>query len=188
MSVNALKQLMPDYAKDTKLNLSKVISEDSNEGLSLNQTYGIALASAYTTQHPAIINAIYDEVQATLSEAEVQAAKAAATIMGMNNVYYRFMHLVGDPEYSKLPANLRMNIVGNPGIEKVDFELMSLAVSAINGCGMCIEAHVNEVSKAGISKQGVQSSVRIAAVLAAAAQALVIERAGEESGATGQAA
>lgn len=75
-----------------------------------------------------------------------------------------------------MPANLRMNIIGNPGIEKVDFELMSLAVSAINGCGMCIDAHVNEVVNAGISKQGVQSTIRIASVLNAAAQVIVIER------------
>jgi len=74
-----------------------------------------------------------------------------------------------------MPAGLRMNVIGNPGIEKVDFELYSLAVSAINGCGMCIDAHVHEVVKGGISKQGVQSSIRIASVLAAAAQALIIE-------------
>ncbi len=177
MSIQALKQLMPDYAKDTKLNLGKVISEDSNEGLSLNQTYGIALASAYATQHATIIEHVQAEVAGTLSDAEVNAAKAAATIMGMNNVYYRFVHLASDKEYAQLPAQLRMNVIGSPGIEKVDFELMSLAVSAINGCGMCIDAHINEVTKAGISKSGVQSSIRIAAVLAAAAQALVIETA-----------
>ena len=74
-----------------------------------------------------------------------------------------------------MPATLRMNIIGDPGVDKVTFELMSLAVSAINGCGMCIDSHVGEVTKGGVSRQGVQSCIRIAAVLSAAAQALAIE-------------
>lgn len=177
MSLQELKSNMPDYAKDTKLNLGKVLSEEGSEGLTLNQIGGIALASAYATKHPPVIAAIKAEAADVLSEAELQAAKAAATIMGMNNIYYRFVHLVSDKDYASMPAGLRMNIIGNPGVEKVDFELMSLAVSAINGCGMCLDAHVHEVTKAGVGKQGVQSTIRIAAVLNAAAQALVIEAA-----------
>lgn len=176
MTIQTLRNAMPEYAKDTKLNLGKYVSGDDVEGLSLNQAYGIALASAYATKTQDVISAVYQQVQETLSEAEINAAKAAATIMGMNNVYYRFVHLVSDKEYAKLPAALRMNVIGNPGIEKVDFELMSLAVSAISGCGMCIDAHVHEVTKAGISKAGVQSCIRIASVLNAAAQAVVIEQ------------
>ena len=175
MSIKTIRQQLPDYAKDTKLNLGKYVGGDDVEGLTLNQAYSIALASAYATKHADVIAAVAGQVSDTLSEAEVTAAKAAATIMGMNNVYYRFVHLASDNEYGKLPAGLRMNIIGNPGVEKVDFELMSLAVSAINGCGMCIDAHIHEVTKAGITKQGVQSTVRIASVLNAAAQALVIE-------------
>ena len=110
---------------------------------------------------------------ASLSPAEIDAAKAAATVMAMNNIYYRFTHLVHDEELRKLPVKLRMNIIGSPGIPKVDFELYSLAVSAINGCGMCMEAHVHEVVKGGISKLGIQSAIRIAAVINATAQALV---------------
>jgi lipoyl-dependent peroxiredoxin subunit D len=176
MTIQTLRNAMPEYAKDTKLNLGKYVSGDDVEGLSLNQAYGIALASAYATKTQDVISAVSEQVQETLSEAEITAAKAAATIMGMNNVYYRFVHLVSDKEYAKLPAALRMNVIGNPGIEKVDFELMSLAVSAISGCGMCIDAHVHEVTKAGISKAGVQSCIRIASVLNAAAQAVVIEQ------------
>jgi len=93
--------------------------------------------------------------------------------MAMNNVYYRFIHLAADDEIKKMPANLRMQVIANPGVPKVDFEIMSLAVSAINGCGMCMESHVHEVVKAGLSKQGAQSAIRIAAVLNAAAQAVV---------------
>lgn len=175
MSIQILREQMPEYAKDTKLNLGKWVSGDEVEGLTLNQTYGIALASAYATKSPQVIAAVSSQVVDTLSAAEINAAKAAATIMAMNNVYYRFVHLVSDKDYMSMPANLRMNVIGNPGIEKVDFELYSLAVSAINGCGMCIDAHVREVANAGISKQAIQSSIRIAAVLSAAAQAMVIE-------------
>jgi alkyl hydroperoxide reductase subunit D len=175
MSVQELKDKFGDYAKDIKLNLSSVLSEEGAPDLSINQIFGIALASAYATKNKAVVEAVRGEASSTLSENEINAAKAAATIMAMNNIYYRFGHMVSDKEYSKLPAKLRMNVIGSPGIEKVDFELYSLAVSAINGCGMCIDAHVHEVTKAGVSRQGVQSCIRIAAVINAAAQATVIE-------------
>jgi alkyl hydroperoxide reductase subunit D len=181
MTVQQLRDQLGDYAKDIKLNLGKVLEEDGAPGLSKNQIYGIALASAYATKHPAVIDAFESDSAAILSPEEINAARAAATIMGMNNVYYRFVHLVSDKEYSRLPANLRMNVIGNPGIDKVSFELMSLAVSAINGCGMCMDAHVHEVIKGGTSKQGVQSAIRIGAVIAAAAQALVIGSSGAAS-------
>ena len=95
--------------------------------------------------------------------------------MGMNNIYYRFVHLSSDKSYATMPANLRMNVIANSGVDKVDFEVMSLAVSSINGCGMCIDSHAQMLEKAGLNKTGIQSSIRIAATLSAAAQALVIE-------------
>jgi alkyl hydroperoxide reductase subunit D len=170
MSLESLKDSLGDYAKDIKLNIGTVLTPEGAPDLTSNQIAGIALASAYATQNHAVVEAILSEVGAQLSEAEVSATKAAATIMGMNNVYYRFVHLVGG-EYGKLPAKLRMNVIANSGIAKVDFELYSLAISAINGCGMCMEAHVHEVTKAGISPLGVQSSIRIAATVNALAQA-----------------
>ena len=174
MSLKTLKDALPSYAKDIKLNLGRVLAADGMDGLSRQTVEGVALASAYTTRNAQVIDAIEGEV--SVGEDVVTAAKAAATVMGMNNVYYRFAHLVGG-EYAKMPANLRMNIIGNPGIEKVDFEMMSLAVSAINGCGMCMESHVAEVVKAGVKPAGVQTAIRIGAVINAAAQALEIERA-----------
>ena len=171
MSIANLKSNFGEFAKDTKLNLSSVISQEGAEGLSKNQIFMIALASAYVTKDKAVINAVEAEAAEILSDVEIQAAQAAATIMGMNNIYYRFVHLVSDADYGTMPAKLRMNVIGSPGVEKVDFELMSLAVSAINGCGMCIDAHVNVVAKDGVSKLGIQSSIRIAAVINAAAQA-----------------
>jgi alkyl hydroperoxide reductase subunit D len=171
MTIEQLKDQLPDYAKDTRLNLGSVISAEGAPDLNINQIFGIALSSAYATKSKALIEAVKATVSGTLSEAELNAAKAAATIMGMNNIYYRFVHLAGDAEYKTMPAKLRMNVIGAPGIPKIDFELYSLAVSAINGCGMCIEAHNHEVLKAGITKLGVQSTIRIAAVVNSAAQA-----------------
>ena len=188
MTISNLKTYMADYAKDIKLNLGSVISEEGAQGLSASQLYGVALASAYSTKHPTVIQAISGEAEPHLSVEEIQAAKSAATIMAMNNIYYRFIHLSSDKEYAKLPANLRMSVIGKPGIDKADFELMSLAVSAINGCGMCIDAHVREVEKGGISKQGVQSAIRIAAVVAASAQGVTIEEAASNNQLSSEAA
>lgn len=173
-TLESLRGQVPDYAKDIRLNLGSVLSTEGAPDLSIEQIHGIALASAYATRSADVIAAIEGETSSTLSPEARTAAKAAASIMAMNNVYYRFTHLVNDSELSKLPAKLRMNVIGSPGIAKVDFELYSLAVSAINGCGMCMEAHVREVEKAGISKLGIQSSVRIAAVINAAAQAIAL--------------
>lgn len=173
MSIESLRDRLGDYAKDIKLNLGTVINPEGAPELSVNQIYGIALASAYATKSMEVIEAISSEA-ATLSEAEVNAAKAASSVMAMNNVYYRFAHLVSDKEYSRMPAKLRMNVIGNPGIPKLDFELYCLAVSAINGCGMCMDAHVHEVIKGGATPLAVQSAIRIAAVVNAAAQAVLI--------------
>ena len=101
----------------------------------------------------------------------LQAARAAAAIMGMNNIYYRFLHLVEDAEYQRLPARLRMNVLANPGIDKLDFELLSLAVSAINGCGLCISSHEKKLRAHGITREMIQSAVRIAATVHAVAVA-----------------
>ena len=175
MTIETLKNSIPDFAKDIRLNLGTVLTVEGAPDLTQSQILGIALASAYSTRSAAVIDAIKAEAALVLSEAEQTAAKSAAAVMAMNNVYYRFVHLVSDKEYGKLPAKLRMNVIGSPGIAKVDFELYSLAVSAINGCGMCMDAHVHEVTKAGITTLGVQSCIRIAAVVNAAAQAVAAE-------------
>lgn len=174
MSLEALRDSLGESAKDIRLNLGTVLTTEGAPDLTQSQIFGIALASAYSTKNAAVIEAIKAEAAGTLSDEELQAAKASAIIMAMNNVYYRFTHQVTDKDYGKLPAKLRMNVIGSPGIAKVDFELYSLAVSAINGCGMCMDAHVHEVIKAGVSKLGVQSTIRIASVINAAAQAVAI--------------
>ncbi len=172
MSIESLKNTLPDFAKDIKLNLSTILTAEGVPDLQDNQIAGIALTSAYTTGNSLVIQAVLDEVTNILSDAEITAAKSAATIMAMNNIYYRFIHLSSDKSFSSMPARLRMNVIANPGIEKMDFELYSLAASALNGCGMCMDAHTNELIKSGMSKLAIQSSIRIASVINATSMAI----------------
>jgi alkyl hydroperoxide reductase subunit D len=172
MDVQRIKDALPDYAKDLKLNLGNVLTPDGAPGLSAEQGAGVALATAIATRNIDLRHAIEAHAADRLDAAQLNAARAAAAIMGMNNIYYRFTHLVANDEYAKMQAKLRMTVIGNPGVDKVDFELYSLAVSAINGCGACVSAHEAVVRKAGISAEGVQSAVRIAAVMHGVAVAL----------------
>ena len=112
-----------------------------------------------------------------MSEKEIAGAYEAANIMAMNNVYYRFVHLASNNVYGTKPAGLRMNVIGNPSIDKLDFELFSLAVSAINGCGLCIDSHEKVLTKAGVTEETIQQAVKIAAVVQAVAQSLVGQQA-----------
>jgi len=166
MTIDALRDQIPDYAKDIRLNLGSLANETV---LSDQQKYGSFLAAAFAGRNATVIKAISAEVADKLSPEAITAAKAAAAIMAMNNVYYRSAHLMSSEEYLKLPAKLRMNIIGNPGIEKVDFELWSLAVSAVNGCGLCLDSHEKVVRKEGVTTEQIQAALRIAAVVHAAA-------------------
>ena len=174
MSLDALKNRLPDHAKDIKLNLSSLARETV---LDDQKKYGVFLASAYAVGERETLNDIVSEVEDKLSAEALSAAKAAASIMGMNNVFYRFNHLVSASDYKTMPAKLRMNVIGNPGVDKADFELWSLAVSAINGCGMCIDAHEHELRKAGLTTEQIQASVRIASVVNAIAAVIRAEAA-----------
>lgn len=166
MSLETLRAALPAYAKDINLNLSSLAAETV---LSDQQKWGAFLASAYAVGVPAVVKAVEAEATANgLSEAAANAAKAAAAIMGMNNVYYRSLHLLHNQEYRTIPARLRMNIIANPGVEKIDFELWCTAVSAINGCGMCLDSHEAELKKHGVPAAQIQTALRIAAVVNAA--------------------
>ena len=166
MSLETLRAALPAYAKDINLNLSSLASETV---LSEQQKWGAFLASAYAVGVPAVVKAVEAEASANgLSEEAANAAKAAAAIMGMNNVYYRSLHLLHNQEYRTIPARLRMNIIANPGVEKIDFELWCTAVSAINGCGMCLDSHEAELKKHGVPAAQIQTALRIAAVVNAA--------------------
>jgi alkyl hydroperoxide reductase subunit D len=173
MSLDALRETLPNYAKDLSLNLSSLAAETL---LTEQQKWGAFVASAYAVGQPAVVKALEAAAtEAGLSPEALNAAKAAAAIMGMNNVYYRAIHLASNKEYGTLPARLRMNILANPGVEKVDFELWSTAVSAVNGCGMCLDAHEAELKKHGVTAQQVQAALRIAAVVNAVSRVLAGE-------------
>jgi len=172
MTLDAIRDRLPDYARDLKLNLGSVLTPAGAPGLNEKQIWGVAVASAIASRNTEFTRQIEALAAATLDDAYLTASRAAAAIMGMNNIYYRFLHLVEDPEYAQLPARLRMNVIGNPGIDKLDFELLSLAVSAVNGCGMCIVAHEKQLRKHEVSREAIQSAVRIAATIHAVAGVL----------------
>ncbi|MFN7176851.1 MAG: carboxymuconolactone decarboxylase family protein [Thermaurantiacus sp.] len=164
MQVVELARTLPDYAKDLRLNMSSLMNETL---LSDQQKLGTLLACAHATGVAPLIAAAEADAAAALSPEAVTAAKAAASIMAMNNVYYRFTHLASNPEYQKMPARLRMNVIGAPGIEKADFELFSLAVSAINGCGACVDSHEKVLLQHGVKPEAIQAAVRLASVVQA---------------------
>ena len=173
MNLDALREAVPAYAKDLSLNLSSLAGETV---LDAQQLQGCFLAAAHAVGNRTVIRAIESAADGLTPEAR-DAAKSAAAIMGMNNVYYRSLHLMHNQEYRTLPARLRMNILGNPGVPKLDFELWSTAVSAINGCGACLDAHEGELRKHGATNTQVQAALRIAAVVNAVSRVLAAEEA-----------
>ena len=170
-NLDAIRETLPDLAKDIKLNLQAVLSGSS---LSPEQRWGVAIASAAAARQPGLRDAVVADARAAVPEAVVEDALAAAALMGMNNVYYRFRHVVGKPVYSEKPARLRMNRIARPATSKADFELFSLAASAINGCEACVRSHEQAVLAGQLSEDQVHDAIRIAATMHAAAVALEI--------------
>ena len=175
MSLDQLRETIPPYAKDLSLNLSSLAAETM---LSDQQKWGAFVASAHAVGVGPVIRAVEASADAAgLSEEAKTAAKAAAAIMGMNNVYYRSLHLLKNQEYRTLPARLRMNVIANPGVDKTDFELWCTAVSAINGCGACLDSHEEELKKRGVPNTSIQAALRIAAVVNAVSRVVAAEAA-----------
>lgn len=170
-SVDAIRAALPEPAKDIKLNLQAVLQGGS---LSPAQRWGVAIASAVAARSPVLRDALIADARGEVDATVVEDALAAAALMSMNNVYYRFRHLVGKPTYSEKPARLRMNRLAKPAASKLDFELFALAVSAINGCETCMRAHESVVVNGGLTEDHVHDAVRIAATVAATAVALEI--------------
>jgi lipoyl-dependent peroxiredoxin subunit D len=163
MSINQLKERLPDHAKDLRINLGVIAGSTA---LTPQQAWGTALATAVTSRNPEVVAAIAAEAAAHMSPDAIAAANGAAAIMGMNNVYYRFLHMMGDGSaYAQLPARLRMQIIGKPGVDHLDFELWCLAASAITGCEMCVRSHEKAVRERGGTEAQVHEAVRIAAVI-----------------------
>jgi len=175
MNIDQIRDALPDYARDLKLNLGTVLTTTGAPGLTEKQIWSIALASAIAARNTGFARDIEAQARSHLADLEVEGAKAAAAIMGMNNIYYRFLHLVEDNEYQSMPARLRMNVIANHGIDKLDFELISLAVSAVNGCGLCVTSHEKKLRAHDVSRESIQSAIRIAATVHAVAVTLEFE-------------
>lgn len=174
MSIDTLRDLMPAFAKDISLNLGSLASETV---LNDQQKWGCFLASAHAIGVVPVVRAIEAQAATVLSPEAMNAAKAAAAIMGMNNIYYRSLHLMKNHEYTTIPARLRMNVLANPGVDKMDFELWCTAVSAVNGCGGCLDAHEGALRQHGVPATHVQAALRIAAVVHAASRIAASEAA-----------
>ena len=162
MKLSDLLDIIPAYAKDLKLNLSNLLQQPE---LTKQQIWGTAVACAVASRNPHLVEAMVAEAANHVSLQVVEAAKGAAAIMGMNNIYYRFQHLSSNQKYSTLPARLRMNIIRSHGVEQADFELWCVAVSAINACGTCVDSHERVVREKGLSEDAILGSIRIAAVV-----------------------
>jgi alkyl hydroperoxide reductase subunit D len=168
--IKTLLATLPDEAKDLHINLERVLG---GESLSVEQTWGTALAAAYYIRHAKLTAAILADAKAAgLSEATLQDARGAACIMGMNTVYFRFRHLMNKDAYNQLPFNLRMTRMQQVATTKADFELFSIGPAALAGCEMCLAAHEAAVKKDGMSEANVHDAVRIASVLHGIAVAL----------------
>jgi alkyl hydroperoxide reductase subunit D len=170
-SLEVVRSELADAHKDTRLNLQAVLEGGS---LTPEQRWGVAVACAFAARNERLKEAMINEAKKALSNPEpvIEDARAAASLMGMNNIYYRFRHMVGKESYSTKRAGLRMNRLQQVLTHKVDFELVCLAVSAINGCEMCIQSHEKVVIEGGLSEDQVNDAVRIASVIHAAAVGL----------------
>jgi alkyl hydroperoxide reductase subunit D len=168
-ALSVLRERLPEAAKDIKLNLQSVLSSGV---LTQAQRWGVAAAAALASRHPLLSRAVLDDARREAGDAVVDDAVAAATLMGMNNVFYRFKHKIEKASYRDKAARLRMNRLAKPATNKLDFELFSLAVSAINDCETCVRAHEQAVIDGGLSDDAVLDAARIAATIHAAAVAL----------------
>lgn len=174
--LDELRSALPGYAKDLKLNLGSVIGTST---LPEQRLWGTVLAVAIASRDPQALRALEADAREHLSDQAVEAAKGAAAIMGMNNVYYRAKHLMreaGVTGYDDLPARLRMQVIGSSGgVDKADFEFWCMAVSAVNGCGQCLASHEGVLVGAGVTREQIHEGLRIASVVHAVAVTLATE-------------
>jgi alkyl hydroperoxide reductase subunit D len=169
MSLETLIDSIPHYARDIRVNLGNVLKQTE---LTSQQLWGTAVASAIASRNDSVIRALETEAALYVSPETIEAARTAAAIMAMNNVYYRFLHLTDNDKYSSIPAKLRMQGLRSHGLDQVDFELWCTAVSAINNCPACVASHERIVREKGLTEEHVLAAIRIAAVIHAAATAI----------------
>ena len=168
-ALDACRDALPDELKDIRLNLSAVLA---GENLAAPQALGVALAAARFVRAGPLANALESDLRAGLGDAAapvVSDAVAAAGLMAMNTVYYRFRHMLGKESYEARSPRLRMSRMAQPATSKADFELMSLACAALAGCELCIKNHEASLVHLGVSEEACHDAVRIAAVVNAVA-------------------
>jgi len=167
-SLDALRDTLPDELKDIRLNLSSVVAGENLQPL---QSLGVALAAAEFVRCRQLAQAIEADLRAAEAAAGpvISDAVAAAGLMAMNTVYYRFRHMLGKESYEARPPRLRMSRMGQPATSKADFELMSLGCAALAGCELCIKNHEASLVNLGVSEDACHDAVRIAAVINAVA-------------------
>jgi alkyl hydroperoxide reductase subunit D len=166
---------LPAYAKDLKLNYSSLVKQ--NTELTPQQLWGTVVVAAIATRSAELTTEVIAEAEAILSPAALEAAKAAAAIMGMNNIYYRFQHLTTNEKYATLPARLRMNVLRGHSVEAVDFELWCLVASAINACGRCVDSHEKVLREKGASEELINAAIRVTSAIHAIGVVLDAEKA-----------
>lgn len=167
--LNSIKDRMPEYAKDIRLNLDGVIARSS---LAPEDALGVALAAAFAAKSKPLIDAFKEAAP----PAEAYAALTAATLMGMNNSWYPFVEMAGDDELKTMRAELRMNAYATSGgVAKKKFEAYALAASIVGKCHFCVKSHFDLLKKEGLTTQQLRDIGRIAAVVNAAAQVLAAE-------------
>jgi alkyl hydroperoxide reductase subunit D len=162
MQLETLLNEIPEHGKDLRLNMGNVLKQPE---LTPVQAWGTAVACATAVRHSRLTAAIEAEALPHLGEQGLFGPRAAAAVMGMNNIFYRFRHLSSNPKYTEMPARLRMQVIGKHGADPVSFELWCLAVSAINGCGVCVDAHEKVLREKGAGEEAILAAVRIAAVI-----------------------
>jgi alkyl hydroperoxide reductase subunit D len=166
--LTSIKELIPDYAKDIRLNIDGTIARSSLAG---NDAVGVALAAAFAAKSRKIIDII--SASGVLSEEEKNAVLTASALMGMNNVWYPYVEMTEDADLKSQPAQLRMNAYAtNGGVDKRRFEMYALSASIIGKCQFCIKSHFDLLKHEGMSSQQLRDVGRIAAVINAAAQVI----------------
>ena len=173
--MDTLIDSLPDYAKDLKLNYSSLVRQDTT--LTEAQRWGTIVACAIASGNQRLIGAAVAEAAARIPAVVVEAAKGAAAIMGMNNVYYRYLHSVSNEKYRTMPARLRMNFLRTQGAEHADFELWCEAVSAINNCQACMDSHEKTLREKGLSEEQILQAIRIASIIHGISDVLAAEEA-----------
>jgi alkyl hydroperoxide reductase subunit D len=175
MTIDNLIENIGDYGKDVRLNFSTHVRQQTE--LTPQQTWGTVLASAIATGNSELIAAAYEQSREFLSPQATEAAKAAAAVMAMNNIYYRFLHMASNKKYATIPAKLRMNVIRTQGADPVDFELWCTAVSAINGCGACVDSHEKVLREKGVGEEKILAAVRIGSIVHAISSVIATEKA-----------